>query len=40
VQKLDELYKMRDKIKANMEGSALLNGTNTILELIFGMAKV
>lgn len=40
VQKLDELYKMRDKIKANMEDSALLNGTNTILELIFGMAKV
>ena len=40
VQKLDELYKKRDEIKANMEGSALLNGTNTILDLIFDMAKI
>ena len=40
VQKLDELYKKRDQIKANMEGSALLNGTSTILDLIFDMAKI
>lgn len=39
VQKIDELYRQRDQIQANMSGSALLNGTKNILDLIYTTAK-